>query len=104
MDNLAQKDKRVETEIARKAAEFFARTIPSRALLTVTGCHIENHGKEATIFISVLPDSELPQVLKQAERLRSDLREYLKETTRLGIIPRVDVLPAPINTEELEAE
>lgn len=101
---MTQKDKRVETEITRKAAEFFARTIPSRALVTVTGCHIENHGKEATVFISVLPDSDLPQVLKEAERLRSDLREYLRETTKLGILPRVDVLPTPHTTEEIPTQ
>lgn len=92
MDDITKHQKRVEEVIGRTAAEFFARHLPSRALVTVTNVSLAQHGREAIIFITVLPEQAIDEVLRDARRLRTDLRDYLREATKIGNVPQVDIV------------
>ncbi len=99
MDDYTKHHKRVEEVITRTAAEFFVRNVASRALVTVTGCVLEKSNASATVFVSVLPDTATDEVLKELKRLRTDLYEYLRNETKIGNVPRIDIALA--STEAL---
>ncbi len=72
------------------AADFLARSLPKRSLVTVTHAELTADLKTATIFLTVLPQTEEQDALKEAKRMRSDLRDYLRSHTRLHPLPVVD--------------
>ena len=80
----------VEETVAHHAADFLAREIGIKALLTVTHADMSPSYKEATIYFSVLPATMEEDALKSVKRSRSDFREYLRTHSKLHPIPTVD--------------
>lgn len=80
----------VSEMLTHMAAEFFARESNSQSLITVTHADIAPDFKNATVFISVLPESYEEQVLHFARRQRPEFREYLKKHARLKALPFVE--------------
>jgi len=80
----------VEETVAHHAADFLAREIAVKALITVTHADMSPNYKEATIFFSVLPATMEKDALKSAKRARSDFRDYLRKNTKLHPTPTVD--------------
>ncbi len=71
------------------AAEFLARQSNHQSLVTVTQVKMNKDGDEAVIHLSVLPIEKAKAALDFAQRQRRELREYLKERTIMGRLPRV---------------
>jgi len=86
---------RLEEVIMRKSAEFLVRNLPSTALVTVTGCALEKNNTLAIVFITVLPEKAVEEVLRDTKRLRSDLRDYLRKNTKIGNVPNIDIMLSP---------
>lgn len=60
------------------------------SLVTVTDIDVKNRGKNASIFFTVLPEDKEGVVLDFLKRKRAEFREFIKENSRLGIIPFID--------------
>ena len=74
----------------RLAGEFIARESNRTSLITITDVSVRENGREAVFMISVLPSNQEEIALAFCKRKRSDLREYIKEHSRLKTIPVVD--------------
>lgn len=83
-----KKKVQLEEELAHKAAEFLnerANTVTS--LITVTRAAIAESGKQATIYISVIPEEKKEESLVFVERSAKPMREYIEHHTRMGMVP-----------------
>ncbi len=97
-----ERDHRLESSFARIAAEFLQEEANSDPLITVTRCQIEDRGRLATIFISVLPAEKSESAMNYLRRKRSDLRTYAKTHIRTHTIPTFDFLLDP-DTYKIDA-
>lgn len=77
---------------AHLAGVFFARESNSESLITVTRADISPDLKNATIYLSVLPESAEEKALHFAKRERSALRDFIKSKTVVNQIPTFEVV------------
>lgn len=82
---------KIEEMIHRLSAEFFERESNRDALVSVTHAMLSSDNKNATIYLSVLPEDKEKAVLDFAKRMRPELREYIKERMRARVIPFLEV-------------
>jgi ribosome-binding factor A len=80
----------VEDIIRKLASNFLAREINRTSLVTVTRVVMSDHGHQATILISVLPEKAEDAALSFCKRKRTEFREYVKGNSRFRIIPTFD--------------
>lgn len=69
------------------AAEFISRESNRNSLITVTRMSLADHEDHATIFISVLPETQEKAVMDFLSRQLSDFREFVKSKIQNGKIP-----------------
>lgn len=90
-DAPSKRQVQIAEAIAHIAGEFFSREANRDSLITVTRADISPDLANATIFISVLPESAEEKALSFAKRSRSDMRDYLKKKVSFSTIPTLDV-------------
>ena len=76
--------------IHRLAAEFVHSEASPASLLTITRVELSVTGKEAKIFFTTLPESQEDTALKFLIRKTSEFKRYVRDESRIGIIPRID--------------
>lgn len=81
------RDEKIESALAKLAAEFIRLEAGPTSLITVTAVHFEDRANRAKIFVTVLPDKAEDGALKFLNRRLSDLREYVKERIRMRAVP-----------------
>ncbi|MBI2482409.1 MAG: ribosome-binding factor A [Candidatus Vogelbacteria bacterium] len=81
--------------IMAASAEFLTRVSGRQSLITVTDADVSPDGRNATIYISVLPGSANKQALEFCNRQLSDLREHVGERVRLRTLPHFEVALDP---------
>ena len=86
-----RRQERVAELIKRLAAAFINEESTRQSLITVTKCNVSPDLRKATIYVTVFPEESEPYALHFLRRKRNDLRSYLKEHTKIKIIPFVDV-------------
>lgn len=79
-------------EIAHRAADFLNREANRNILITVTRAESSSDGHKVNIFVSVYPEEGEQNALIFLKRKRSELREFLKKSTRINHIPTLDFL------------
>lgn len=84
------KDQRFEEILRDLAARFLALESNRTSLITVTRVGTADHGAQATIYFTVLPESAEAAALDFLKRKRSEFRDYVKEHARLMRIPFFD--------------
>lgn len=87
---MSKREIQVSEEIAHAAAEFFARESNRGSLMTITRALLSPDTHHATIFFSVLPESQQDLALAFAKRKRSEFRDYLHKNSRIGVRPIID--------------
>ena len=85
-----RKHEKVDDLLRDLAGDFINRQSNRISLITPTRVVTSNDFGKATIFVSVFPDSEEENALNFLKRARSELRDYLKEHSKLRIVPFVD--------------
>lgn len=78
-------------KIAELAAEFYARESNGLSLITVTRADVTSDLKNATIFLSVLPESAEEQALAFAKRTRTELKSFMHDRG-IGRPPFIEVV------------
>lgn len=81
---------KVESLLARLVGEFLSHEAGPQSLITVTRIAFNEKAKSATVFITVLPETQEQAALAFAKRQSSDLREYVREHSKMGILPIFD--------------
>ena len=74
----------------RLAAEFIRDNSTKTSLITVTRVELSPTGKESKIFFTTLPESQEDTALKFLERKTQEFKRYVRDESRLGIVPKVD--------------
>ncbi|OHA91236.1 MAG: hypothetical protein A2758_02080 [Candidatus Zambryskibacteria bacterium RIFCSPHIGHO2_01_FULL_49_18] len=88
---MRDKKREVTAEIIhRLAAKFILEEGGQSSLLTVTRVEISPTGKEAKIFFTTLPEEQEDTALKFLERKKPEFHRYIRDESRIGIIPHVD--------------
>jgi ribosome-binding factor A len=79
-------------QIAQLAAEFLGREangpVAGGSLITVTRADIAPDFSRATMYISVLPESEEERAITFVQRKREDFRAFVKKRARLKTLPQ----------------
>jgi len=91
VNSVSSRQNKTANLVKELAAEFLGRENNRTALLTVTSANCSPDLKQATIFITVMPESKEKGVLDFAKRKRSELREFLKSKMRTKNIPFLDI-------------
>ena len=81
---------RVEEIIRTLTGQFLARESETKSLITVTKVEISDFGDMAYIFVTVFPEKEETKTLTSLKRLRSDLRLFIREHSKVMRIPTFD--------------
>lgn len=84
------KNQRLESLLGALAAKFLQVNSLGKSLITITRAEISSDLQKITFYISVYPDAFEKEALDFCKRRRSELREYIKEQSRLRILPRLD--------------
>lgn len=87
------KDERMENLIREVAAMYVARHSNRQSLLTVTRVVLSGDLKHANIMLSVLPRTAEYGAIDFLNRQRNEFREFLKEKTKLHILPFAKFFP-----------
>lgn len=87
---MSTKDEKVKEILKENAGRFLFENGNNSSLLTVTNVYLGDRGKYATIMFTVFPDSLEKTALEFAKRKRGEFRDYLKDHSRLGLIPHID--------------
>lgn len=83
------RDDKAASVLVHLAATYIAREAGRDTLITPTRADIGKDRKNATVYVSVFPDSEKTHALAFLDRHRDLFREYLKKEARFSILPRV---------------
>lgn len=82
-------DDRVISRLMHLAGEYIAREAGRGTLITPTRAEVSRDGKNATVFVSVFPDTDTEHALEFLARHSKNFREYMKKESRLSRLPRV---------------
>jgi ribosome-binding factor A len=81
---------RATSLIREVAASYIAREANTNPLITVTRVTISPDYRRVTIFFTTIPDGGEANALIFLQRNAGEMRHYLKQKTRLKIIPHLD--------------
>ncbi|MBI2048486.1 MAG: ribosome-binding factor A [Parcubacteria group bacterium] len=77
-------------EIARAAGTFITLNSNRQSLITVTHADISPDFAQATIYVSVLPETMEKQALDFLKRSRGEFRSWVSEEMKLKRLPTFD--------------
>jgi ribosome-binding factor A len=83
------KRERTEEVIHRLAAQFILEEGGKTSLVTVTRVELYPAGKQGNIYFTTLPEKEEDTVLKFLERKAPEFKEYVRDNSRIGIVPHL---------------
>lgn len=83
------KREKISEIIHRLAAQFILEEGSKSSLLTITRVELSPTGKEAKIFFTTLPEDQEETALKFLERKTSEFQRYMRDESRIGIIPHI---------------
>jgi ribosome-binding factor A len=87
MSNL--KDTKMANIIREFAAQYVNLESNRNSLITVTHVEIEQRGKIAKVYFTVLPDSEVESAQEFLQRRQSDFRKFLIDKRVFGFAPSI---------------
>lgn len=86
---MSPRNQKAASLLTHVAGTFIAREAGRNTLITPTRAEISPDRRNATVYISVFPDEQMPHALEFLKRKSDDFRDYLKTETRFSFLPRV---------------
>lgn len=87
---MAHKQDKVSSLISTLASDFINRESNRESLVTITYADISPNLKNSTIFFTVFPEEKEKTALDFLKRKRSEFREFVREHSRLRVLPVFD--------------
>lgn len=84
---MSDRHQRVESLIKELAATYIQQEANTDPLITVTRAEISPDYKNATIYVTTLPDGREEKALVFLKRTGGDMRGFIKRKANLKIIP-----------------
>ncbi len=82
---------KIEEQIKETLASFIERESNKTALITITRVELQERGRSAMIYISVMPVDGEDSAVNFLKRKRKEMRELIKKGLNLRTIPFLDV-------------
>jgi len=89
---MSKRQEKVRELLRHLSAEFLAEEANRTPLITVTGTEVPADFRSAKVFVTVYPESEEEKALVFLKRKRGDLRDFVKNHTKMQTLPRFDFL------------
>lgn len=86
---MAQRENKAAAMLVELAAKYIAREAGRSTLITPMRANISPDRKNATIYVSVFPDTDRDHALAFLKRHKDLFRNSLKKTARLAILPYI---------------
>lgn len=83
----SQRQQKVAKEVMKVVAIYITEHSNRRSLITITRADISPDLKNATMFVTVLPEDQEAVAVEFLNRHRNDVREKVKKTLPLKRIP-----------------
>jgi ribosome-binding factor A len=83
---------RIQEAVRVAAAEFLAKEAGPQSLITVTRVALSSDARQATIFITVLPETAEDVALAFAQRNRRELGEFFRTRVRGAFPPHFEFI------------
>lgn len=83
---------KIEEQLKEISARFIERESNKTALITVTRVEVLDRGRNANIYISVLPETGEESALNFIKRKRPEIKDAIKKGMRINTIPFIDVM------------
>ncbi|MBP9816990.1 MAG: ribosome-binding factor A [Candidatus Pacebacteria bacterium] len=83
------RDDKFASLLIQFAAAYIAREAGRDTLITPTRADLARDHKNATIYVSVFPDSQRTHAVAFLNRHKDLFRDYLKKEARFNMLPRV---------------
>jgi ribosome-binding factor A len=90
-EGLSRRQIQINLKLREIAQDFFQRESSGLSLITVTRAEVSPDLRNATIFLTVLPESKEASALDFARRQRTDLRTAIKKKLPIKTIPFVEI-------------
>ncbi len=87
---MAYRQEKIIEQIHHISADFLERESNRGSLITVTSVILSDDAKNATIYVTVLPDNKEKAALDFLKRKRSEFKAYFREKASIGKIPFFD--------------
>ncbi len=87
MEGNTLRQERASEQLKRLAADFLEMESNKTTLITVTRADISKDFKNATLYITVLPEERESQALDFARRKLTPLRNYVKSKMKFRVLP-----------------
>jgi len=88
---MPERNEKIANKVKELAAEFLSRAGNRSSLITVTSANCSPDLKNATIYITVLPENKEQAALMFVKRNLGEFRDYLKENLSTKTIPFLEV-------------
>lgn len=82
---------KIEEQIRETAAQHIERESNKTALITITRVVVEERGRRATIYCTVLPVGSEESALNFLKRQRSAIRDEVKKRLNVHTIPFLEI-------------
>lgn len=89
--HLTERQKKLVQELKRVAGDFLQRETNGKALITVTNADYSPDMKNATVYITVMPERYEEEAVGFAMRMRGELKEEIRKRIPVRIIPHVEI-------------
>lgn len=83
------RDEKAAERLVHLAASYIALEAGRETLITPLRAEISPDRKNATVYVSIFPDTEKDHALLFLKRHRDEFREYLKKEGRFAVLPFV---------------
>lgn len=87
----SQKQHQINGLLAELSAEYIHLHANKTSLITVTRADVSPDGKNAIIFVSVLPENSEHAALDFLRRSRAEIREHIKNNSQLRVLPFIEI-------------
>ena len=88
-------DEKLKEALMHAAAEFIARESNRTSLITVTSVEIGHKAQQATILITVLPETAEADALNFLKRKRAEMRDFIGQKVAMRQVPFMDIAIDP---------
>lgn len=86
---------KIISALEHTAAEFINRESNRQSLITVTRAMLDDSASEATIFISIYPDTQAHGALDFLNRNIDDFKRFVRSRLKMHNIPRYRFMQDP---------
>lgn len=88
---MSQRTEKVGEVIKQLTAEFIERENNRSSLITVTRADVSADLKNATVYVTVLPEEKEGPAIDFLKRKRREIKDYLKKNLSIARVPFVDI-------------